>query len=69
MVNDGDRESEIQADKSVADEDQEGEGKMNVLRELDVSKKTSLLRKEFQVKGIIVKADRKLRQRGIIRMR
>ena len=69
MVNDGDRESEIQTDKSVADEDQEGEGKMNVLRELGVSKKTSLLRKEFQVKGIIVKADRKLRQRGIIRMR
>ena len=69
MVNNGDRESENQADESVADEDQEGEGKMNILRELGVSKKTSLLRKGFQVKGIIVKADRKLRQPGIIRMR
>ena len=50
-VNDGDRESEIQADKSVADDDQESEGKMNILRELNVLKKTSLLREEFQVKG------------------
>ena len=48
-VNDGDRESEIQADKSVADDDQESEGKMNILRELNVLKKTSLLREEFQV--------------------
>ena len=50
-VNDGDRESEIQADKSVEDDDQESEGKMNILRELNVLKKTSLLREEFQVKG------------------
>ena len=53
MVNDGDKESEIQAGKAVADDDQEGEGKMNILRALGILKKTSLLRKEFRVKGSI----------------
>ena len=53
MVNDGDKEIDIQAGKAVADGDQEGEGKMNILRELGVLKKTSLLRKEFRVKESI----------------
>ena len=59
VVNDGDKESGIQAGKAVADDDQEGEGKMNILRELDVLKKTSLLRKEFRVKGSIGEAGQK----------
>ena len=46
VVNDGDKESE-------------GEGKMNILRELGVLKKTSLLRKEFRVKGSIGEAGQK----------
>ena len=32
VVNDGDKESDIQADKPVSVDDQEGEGKMNALR-------------------------------------
>ena len=32
VVNDGDKESDIQADKPVSVDDQEGEGKMNTLR-------------------------------------
>ena len=32
MVNDGDKESDILAGKAVADDDQEGEGKRNILR-------------------------------------
>ena len=59
VVNDGDKESDIQAGKAVADDDQEGEGKMNILRELDVLKKTSLLRKEFRVKGSTGEAGQK----------
>ena len=31
VVNDGDKESGIQADKAVADDDQERKGKMNIL--------------------------------------
>ena len=42
--------SDIQA---VADNDQKVEGKMNILQELGVLKKTSLLKKEFWVKGSI----------------
>ena len=42
--------SDIQA---VADSDQKVEGKMNILQELGVLKKTSLLKKEFWVKGSI----------------
>ena len=57
MFNDGDRQSDIQAGKTVADNDQEGEGKMNILRELGVLKKMSLLRKEFRVKGSTGEAD------------
>ena len=53
MVNDGDRESDTQASKAVVDDDQEGDGKMNVLRELIVLKTMSLPRKEFRVKGSI----------------
>ena len=53
MVNDGDKESDIQAGKAIADDDQKGEGKVNILREFRVLKKTSLLRKEFRVKGSI----------------
>ena len=36
VVNDGDKESDIEAGKSVTDDGQEGEGKMNILRELGV---------------------------------
>ena len=50
VVNDGGKESDIQAGKAVADNDQEGESKMKILRELGVLKKTSLLRK-FSGKG------------------
>ena len=32
VVNDGDKESDIQADKPLSVDDQEGEGKMNTLR-------------------------------------
>ena len=59
MVDDGDKESDIQAGKAVADDDQEGEGKMNIRQELGVLKKTSLLRKEFRVKGSIREAGQK----------
>ena len=59
MVNDGDKECDIEAGKAVVDDDQEGEGKMNILRELGVLKKASLLRKEFRVKGSIGEADQK----------
>ena len=59
MVNDGNKESDIQADKAVADDDQGGKGKLNILRELGVLKKTSLLRKEFRVKGSIGEAGQK----------
>ena len=59
VVHDGDKESDIQAGKAVADDDQEGEGKMNILQELGVLKKTSLLRKEFWVKGSIREAGQK----------
>ena len=53
VVNDGDKESDIQAGKAVADNDQEGKDKMNILQELGVLRKTSLLRKEFRVRGVI----------------
>ena len=59
VVHDGDKESDIQAGKAVADDDQECEGKMNILQELGVLKKTSLLRKEFWVKGSIREAGQK----------
>ena len=42
VVNDGDEESDIQVGKAVVDDDQEGEGKMNILWELGVLKKESL---------------------------
>ena len=42
VVNDGDEESDIQVGKAVVDDDQEGEGKMDILWELGVLKKTSL---------------------------
>ena len=45
VVSGGDKESDIHAGKEVADNDQEGEGKMNILREFGVLKKTSLLSK------------------------
>ena len=48
MVNDGDKKTDIQAGKAVADDDQEGKDKMNILRELRILKSTSLLRKEFR---------------------
>ena len=63
MVNDGDKESDIEAGKAVADDGQEGEGKMDVLRELGVLKKTGFLRKEFQVKGSIGRQSRKKNSR------
>ena len=59
MVNDGDQESDIQADKAVADDDQKGEGKMDILRELGILKKMNLLRKEFRVKRSIEEAGQK----------
>ena len=59
VVNDGDKESGIQADKAVADDDQERKGKMNILWEFGVLKKTSLLTKEFWVKGSIGEAGQK----------
>ena len=59
MVNDGDKRSDIEAGNVVVDGDQEGEGKMNILWELDVLKKMSLLRKEFQVKESIGEASQK----------
>ena len=63
MFNDGDKQSDIQAGKTVADNDQEGEGKTNILRELSVLKKMNLLRKEFRVKGSIGEADQKKNSR------
>ena len=56
VVNDGDQESDIQV--AVTDDDQEGEGKMNILREMSVLKR-SLLRKKFRVKGSIGEAGQK----------
>ena len=43
----------------MADNDKEGEGKMNVLWESSVLKKTSLLRKEFRLKGNVGYAGQK----------
>ena len=63
MVNDGDKESDIEAGKVVTDDGQEGEGKMNILRELGVLKKTGFLRKEFQVKGCVGRQFRKKNSR------
>ena len=63
MFNDGDKQSDIQAGKTVADNDEEGEGKMNILQELGILKKMSLLRKEFRVKGSIGEADQKKNSR------
>ena len=59
MVNDGNKESNIQADKVVADDDQERKAKMNILWEFGDLKKTSLLREEFWVKGSIGEAGEK----------
>ena len=56
MINDGDKESYIEAGKAVPDDHQENEGKRNILREFGVLKKTS---KEFQVKGSIGEAGQK----------
>ena len=56
VVNDGDQESDTLV--AVTDDDQEGEGKMNILREMSVLKR-SLLRKKFRVKGTIGKAGQK----------
>ena len=53
VVNDEDKERDIQACKAVAEDDQEDEGKMNILWKLSVLKKTSLLKKEFRVEGSI----------------
>ena len=39
MVNDGDKESDVQAVRAVAGDDQQGEGKMNILREMGVLKR------------------------------
>ena len=38
MINDGDKESGIQAGKAVADDDQESEGKMNIIKEYELAK-------------------------------
>ena len=59
MANDGDKESDIQAGKAIAGYDQNGEGKVNILRKLRALKKTSLLRKEFRVKGSTGEAGQK----------
>ena len=59
----GIKKSDIQAGKAVADVDQEGEGEMNILRESGILKKTSLLRKEFRVKGSIGEAGQKKNSR------
>ena len=56
MVNDADQESDIQV--AVTEDDQDGEGKMNILREMSVLK-TSLLKKKFRVKGSIGEAGQK----------
>ena len=45
VVSGGDKESDIHARKEVADDDQKVEGKMNILWEFGVLKKTSLLSK------------------------
>ena len=63
VANDGGKEIDIQAGKAVVDNDQEGESKMNILRELGVLKKMSLLRKEFRVKGSIGEAGQKKNSR------
>ena len=78
VVNDEDKESDIQASKAVAADDDQYI-KINILREMGVLKKTSFLRKEFRVKGSlgeVVQKDKlahvllmhQIRQ-GIIRMR
>ena len=59
MVNDGDKKTDIQAGKAVADDDQEDKDKMNILRELRILKSTSLLRKEFRGKGSIGESNQK----------
>ena len=59
VVNDEDKKTDIQAGKAVADDDQEGKDKMNILRELRILKSTSLLRKEFRVKGSIGEPNQK----------
>ena len=59
MVNDEDKKTDIQAGKAVADDDQEGKDKMNILQELRVLKSTSLLKKEFRVKGSIGESNQK----------
>ena len=56
VVNDGDKESDVQAVRAVAGDDQQGEGKMNILREMGVLKKTKLLTKKFRLKGSIGEA-------------
>ena len=59
IVNDWDKESSIQDGEAVADDDQEGESKMNILWEQGVLKKMSLLRKKFRVNGSIVETGQK----------
>ena len=59
IVNDWDKESSIQGGEAVADDDQEGESKMNILWEQGVLKKMSLLRKKFRVNGSIVETGQK----------
>ena len=59
VVNDEDKKTDIQAGKAVADDDQEGKDKMNILQELRVLKSTSLLKKEFRVKGSIGESNQK----------
>ena len=78
VVNDEDKESDIQASKAVAADDDQYI-KINILRELGVLKKTSFLRKEFRVKGSIGEVVQKEKlahvllmhqiRQGIIRMR
>ena len=40
MINDGNKESGIQAGKAVADDDQESEGKMNIIKEYELAKES-----------------------------
>ena len=58
---DGKMESDghVATEKEAAGADVEGEGKTDLLRELGILKKTSLLRKEFRVKGSIGDAGQK----------
>ena len=57
VVNNGNKESDVQAGKAVADDDQEGEDKMNILRELGV------LKKNFGYRGVLGRRDRKKNSR------